>query len=205
MSNLYEQNSPDTVELLALVQSQYLGFGVAINKEYTIPNIEGWMSLVELLFLYQQAKKMTSVVEIGCWQGRSTHALASACQGTVYALDHWQGSEGDMSKELIKAEDIYPIFLENTKSLSNIKVIKADANESVKQFEDASIDMVFIDGGHLYADVAKDIKAWLPKTKKLICGHDYSPEFPGVIGAVDETFGKPDGVVGTIWYKVIEI
>ncbi len=37
------------------------------------------------------------------------------------------------------------------------------------------IDMVWIDGGHSFDDVYKDIKYWGPllKVGGLICGHDY--------------------------------
>ena len=44
---------------------------------------------------------------------------------------------------------------------------------------------------------------WLPKAKKIICGHDYCNAWPGVMKAVDEIFGQPDGVCGSIWYKRI--
>ena len=45
--------------------------------------------------------------------------------------------------------------------------------------------------------------AWLPKTKKLICGHDYmKADYPGVQQALDEYFG-PGQVQrgpGSLWY-----
>ena len=36
-----------------------------------------------------------------------------------------------------------------------------------------------------------DIEAWLPKARKLLCGHDYGhPDHPGVAKAVEEIFGS---------------
>ena len=43
----------------------------------------------------------------------------------------------------------------------------------------------------------------IPKAKKIICGHDYSPVWKDVMRAVDEKFGKPDGVAGSIWWVKI--
>jgi hypothetical protein len=60
--------------------------------------------------------------------------------------------------------------------------------------------MVFIDGSHKYEDVKADIPAYLPKTKKLICGHDYN--WLSVRQAVDEVLGDVKGAE-TIWYKMV--
>jgi precorrin-6B methylase 2 len=81
-----------------------------------------------------------------------------------------------------------------------------DNAEAVKQFEDNSVDMVFIDAGHTYKEVLADIKRWLPKTKKIICGHDIGDE--EVEKAVKEVFGEEieinNNAKGDIWIKRIE-
>jgi hypothetical protein len=52
--------------------------------------------------------------------------------------------------------------------------------------------MTFIDGAHDLASVERDIVAWLPKTRRLLCGHDYylgaDASFPGVAEAVNLFF-----------------
>ena len=49
-----------------------------------------------------------------------------------------------------------------------------------------------------------DLKAWLPKVKTggIIAGHDYHDGGPGVIKAVNETFGKNKlrFADGSVWY-----
>lgn len=204
MDTLYAHHNVDLEEMTILMAKQALGFGVVLNAEYSVPEIDGWMTPIELLFLYHQARKMDSVVEIGSWKGRSTHALASACKGTVYACDHWLGSPNDITSTIIMTEDVYSTFVQNTKHFTNLQVLRGRASESVAQFADQSVDMVFIDGGHTFADVHQDITLWLPKTRKLICGHDYSQQFPEVVAAVHTHFGHPDGVWGTIWYKQLQ-
>ena len=57
------------------------------------------------------------------------------------------------------------------------------------EFENESLDLIFIDGDHEYIGCVADIIAWLPKLKfgGFLCGHDYGhPRFPGVKQAVDE-------------------
>lgn len=150
-------------------------------------DIDGWMGYEELQWLYNTAGCMETIVEIGSWKGRSTHALLSGCEGTVWAVDHFKGSNG---REFLLAEakekDIHKIFLGNVGHFKNLKVLKMNSLKASEQFEDGSVDMVFIDGDHAYEAVKADIKAWFPKARKLICGHDYP--FRGVRKAVHEIF-----------------
>jgi predicted O-methyltransferase YrrM len=46
----------------------------------------------ELAWLAATAAQSQSIAEIGCWQGRSTKALADSCRGRVFAIDHFLGA-----------------------------------------------------------------------------------------------------------------
>jgi predicted O-methyltransferase YrrM len=163
-------------------------------------NIEGWMADGELDWLYKQAKKMNSIVEIGSWKGKSTHALLSGCKGTVTAIDHFQGSKNEeRAHKEAKERDIFQDFMKNVGEFKNLKVLKMPSDEALELVEEA--DMIFIDGEHTYEAVKNDIKKWLPKAKKLICGHDYN--WLTVRQAVNEVLGEVKSA-GTIWYKEIE-
>jgi hypothetical protein len=170
--------------------------------EYTIPNIDGWMQPIEMQFLYNRAKEMDSVIELGSWKGRSTHALLSGCKGNVTAIDHWHGSKNDLTEDIAKTEDVFTIFKNNVKQFNNLTIINKDIVEAINDVDTA--DMVFIDAEHSYEAVKRDIINWLPKTKKLLCGHDYCTAFPELVKAVNEVIGEPDGVAGTIWWKYIK-
>jgi len=73
---------------------------------------------------------------------------------------------------------------------------------------EGSLDLVFIDGDHSYEAARRDIDIWCMKLKQghgsIICGHDYSSQFPGVIKAVDEWAQEMEYPVhflpGTIWW-----
>lgn len=164
-------------------------------------NIPGWTNELELNWLFETSQTMDSILEIGSWKGRSAHALLSGCQGRVWAVDHFQGSRGEeeIHKEA-REKDIFQEFLSNLSHFKNLKVLKMPSLKAAQGFKDKSLDMIFIDGGHLYPEVKADILAWLPKAKKLICGHDYN--YFSVKQAVDEILGKVE-TVQSIWIKSI--
>jgi tetratricopeptide (TPR) repeat protein len=185
----------------------YSWMKVAPADEVYTNSIPGWMEEPDIQFLYNTAKNMGSVVEIGCWKGRSTHALCSGCAGMVYAVDHFGGSIAPQAVELEKQaswDEVYADFLKNVGHFGNLDIHRKKSLEVVSEFSDRSVDMVFIDGEHLYDHVKADIEAWLPKTKKMICGHDYIDGVEGVdvIRAVKDTLGEVKTVPGgRIWYK----
>lgn len=151
-------------------------------------HIWGWMSPEELEWLGNTAAAMSSVVEIGSLRGRSAFALLTACSGPVYCIDPWDDP---------KAECL-PAFMEACGDFPNLVAIQGFSPEAGWRVLD-DVDMVFIDGNHDYYSVMADIEYWWPRTKKVICGHDYGRDhgpgyeeagFPGVRKAVDEFFGR---------------
>jgi hypothetical protein len=159
--------------------------------------IEGMMTDEELLWLFNMALQMDTIVEIGSWMGRSTHALLSGCIGTVHSVDHFMGSADPIETG---NRDVYPAFMKNIGWARHLKVHKMSSLEAVESFEDKSIDFVFIDGGHQYHEAVADIRAWLPKAKKLIAVHDCD-SLP-VAKAIEEVIGKGQ-VWERIWYKFL--
>ena len=67
-----------------------------------------------------------------------------------------------------------------------------DSIKAAKEFEDGSLDFVYIDANHSYDAVKADILAWLPKVKKggIIGGHDldWGEHEYEVLKAVKEIF-----------------
>jgi len=171
--------------------------------------ILGWMDPAELEWLYEVAKRMDSIVELGCHRGRSTYVLCAGCQGhnaghpdgQVYAVDcHWCGTMYPFASE---AQHTRPEFDQAVGHFPNLIALEMNfAEAAVSDLIPAMVDMVFIDGDHAYESVLDDLKTWAPRTKKMVCGHDLSAETPGVQQALDEYFGP--GQVhtgpGKIWY-----
>lgn len=82
---------------------------------------------------------------------------------------------------------IHPIKQKMGDKLNIIKDLSTNAS---KQFEDNSLDFIFIDACHDYECVKEDLHVWYPKLKKegVIAGHDYYDGHPGVEQAVNEFF-----------------
>ena len=161
-------------------------------QDPNVSPIDGWMDIDELEWLYNTAIRMDTIVEIGAWAGRSTAALLRGCPGVVFSVDPWQNGElGEIG---------YQEYIYNTKTFTNLVIMKMYSHGAAYLIN-TPVDMVFIDGDHKYESVIDDIESWLPKTKKIICGHDYGlPDSPGVKKAVDEKFNDVRWV-NSIWYK----
>lgn len=164
--------------------------------EYHDVGINGWMSFPELLWLFNTSKNMRSIAEIGSWKGRSTHALLSGCKGKVTAIDHFQGSgEKDNTHGAV---GVFEEFSKNLQGFNNLEVKKTDSLTAAS--EGKKYDMVFIDGGHTYDEVVKDIRAWKNNARVILCGHDHCNAWPEVIRAVKDELGDVY-VNDSIWYK----
>ncbi len=165
---------------------------------YTHPDIDGWMTSDELQWLFDRSQEMKGIVEIGSFNGRSTHALLSG-GAQVVAVDHFRGSAGEEAHAGASQDDgIYRDFQRNVGHFPNLSVVRMPSLEAAAMFKDRTFDAVFIDASHEYENVRADILAWGPKARKLLCGHDYHESWPGVIKAVRELL-VPFEVHGTIW------
>jgi GT2 family glycosyltransferase len=167
-------------------------------------NVRGMMSPGELRWLYNRASSMESIIEVGSYAGRSTHALLSGCKGPVWSVDEWDPNFISAFGSVEETANIRQEYLNNTAGLHNRKIVELASTMAAKAFPDRSAEMVFIDADHAYGSVYRDIEAWLPKTTKMICGHDYCPSFPGVMQAVQEFFSDHFGLCETIWYAALE-
>lgn len=139
----------------------------------------------------------TVFVEVGCWLGHSVSYLSQKVKHKpnvkIYAVDLF-----DDSYALKKHKHLdgirYDIFMKNIQEFKAGEIvipIKGLSWEVANNFDDASVDFVFIDACHSAVAVKKDIDAWFPKVKKggIISGHDYGNGNPsGVKIAVDEKF-----------------
>lgn len=161
--------------------------------------IEGWMGRGPRKWLKRQARTHSRIIEVGVWKGKSTRILAKHSKGTVWAVDHWQGTPHDAEQHALypDAESAYEEFRDNLAAYIDagrvipVRLPSVDAAELLLDTEGRTFDMVFIDADHSYEGCAADIAAFTPLVAPggLLCGHDYKLTFPGVIRAVDEAFG----------------
>jgi hypothetical protein len=159
------------------------------------------MDLPELAWLHETANGVNSIVELGCFRGRSTYVLLAGCPGKVYAVDcHWCGT---MYPFHDAAQHTYSEFMANVGHFPNLVALEMNfVDAAVSDLIPPEVDMVFIDGDHAYESVLLDLETWASRTLKMLCGHDLSPATPGIEKALTEFCGMK-GVVrgpGSLWY-----
>ena len=169
--------------------------------------IQGWFDYKNTYnFLVSKTKDNGIFVECGAWMGKSSAYLCDIAKNriNIYIVDTWEGSLSNTDPTYIMAQannNIYETFLSNMGD-RKFNPIKQLSEKAIHNFEDNSCDIVFIDMTHTYEHVKNDILAWLPKVKTngYIAGHDYQKDWPGVIKAVDEIFGKENLILmDTCW------
>jgi hypothetical protein len=81
----------------------------------------------------------------------------------------------------------------------NTRIINQDKQKFYDDYDGQRPSMVFIDAFHQYESVMDDLR-WATKIGiPIISGHDYCDKYPGVVRAVDETFGDRVRVSGWVW------
>jgi len=125
------------------------------------------------------------MVEVGSYAGESARMFAASSKiAKITCVDPWRGEH---------FAQVESHFDENTAGVAKITKLKLPSVEGAAQFEDGSLDLVYLDGDHSLRAVRADIRAWAPKVRRggWIAGHDYNWDWPGVLRGVFELLGKP--------------
>lgn len=123
--------------------------------------------------------------------------LAEKFKGKVHAIDWFRGSEKTNLDFAGRYFNVRKIFEENVGQFSQsrfINLIEAKSLDAAGSFEDASLDVVFLDGDHRYDFIRADIEAWLPKLKPngIMCGHDCEIILKNGIDTLQEIYKDVD-------------
>lgn len=169
---------------------------------------EAWFGVESQLAL-RDLYKLTEgvpgdVVEVGCWEGRSTVALARAARPElVHAVDTWEGSPGEISAELAGERDVFSSFKDNIARLTagNVQPHRMGWRDYFTTHRQP-IRFLHIDATHTYEEVAGNIDAALPLLADgaVICGDDIHHR--PVREAVQERFPEAK-TVATLWWHQI--
>ena len=186
--------------------------------DHNYKEIEGWFNMEnQYLELLENTPEGGIFVELGAYKGKSTSFIVTEMINRnrdiqFYTVDTFQGDSGSTDSKEIEAykqvdtSKMLDEFIENIKHLpEKLNVLINNSDLCAKMFEDNTVDTIFIDAGHSYEAVIKDIAAWLPKMKdgSIMAGHDYSG-WPGVGKAVRELLGTPNKVENDCWFIKIK-
>lgn len=132
-----------------------------------LEGVGGWLDLEEAWALHEAAREACSrsespvVAEIGSYHGRSTISLALGLRagggGRVWAIDP-QANEPDQNEKFLES-----IARAGVGDL--VEQIRAFSNVARDQFKGSSVDVLFIDGPHVYGAVVQDIGDWASTLK----------------------------------------
>lgn len=143
------------------------------------------------------------IIEVGCWEGRSTIGLARFCAPeVVHAVDTWRGSPGEVSADLAARRDVYAQFLANIDSATpgNVVAFRMDWRDYFA-IPAGPIRFLHIDATHEYDEVRLNIEAALPNLAVggVICGDDR--HHPPVAQAVWDTLGTYQFESNLWWWQ----
>jgi len=158
-------------------------------------NITGWFTFPELYnSMVERFNDGSHFVEIGSYFGASAAFMGVEIANSGKTIkfdcvDTWLGSQEHQAFNFSE-NAMYDAFLKNIEPIKKyINPIRLASLEAVKQYEDNSLDFVFIDASHDYENVSKDIRAWYPKVKQnggVLAGHDYGGSWQTVTDAVND-------------------
>jgi len=117
-------------------------------------------------------------VEIGIWKAENIKRISEECPNIkkLYGVDPYQpygNWKRYVDEESLKNAKNQAII--NTHNLKNVELFFKTSLEASKDFEDGSLDFVFIDGNHSFESAYNDIVTWYPKVKTggLFSGDDF--------------------------------
>ena len=174
--------------------------------------------------LYKTVKNLEGlVIEIGCWEGKSTYNLANECYPeTLICNDTWLGNQMEsqitgnkhITEIILESRDVFSIFKTNMNTLTkgNYKIVKEDCLKWLKTINEP-IKFCHIDASHEYQSVYDAIQLLKPHIVKggIICGDDFlnasldrADLQGGVERAVIESFSNYKNIDNLwYWYNIV--
>jgi predicted O-methyltransferase YrrM len=171
--------------------------------------IDGHMDETELQVIERWASTVPEngvIVEVGSLYGRSAVAWAKSCHPLVkvYCVDSFYDPRTDT--------DFHDQFHENTKDIYNIHpVVQVCPYFKYSKYIGDPADIFFVDAAHSNPNDWHIILYGLKNLKSggLLCGHDYSPDWPDVVENVkqlEQMLGKPVTLYAdtSLWSFVVD-
>jgi glycosyltransferase involved in cell wall biosynthesis/predicted O-methyltransferase YrrM len=165
--------------------------------------IEGWLEDDEadlLIAATQSVARLPQrpvVVEVGSYCGRSTVVLGSVLKavapgGRIHAIDPHDGVVGALDQGLRGGPSTLARFETNVAAAGLSEIVVTVQKRSYEVDWQEPISLLFIDGLHDYANVARDFYHFESKVVPggLIAFHDYADYYPGVKAFVNELLSK---------------
>jgi hypothetical protein len=168
-------------------------------------SIGGWF-LAEDLYrqAVEQGRDGDVFVELGTFLGRSAAFMAETIKDSGKKIRFYTVDNHNFYRDMNEADRLENgIFNQLDHTIEDVKknleplkdyvtIVQANSWEGIPGVD--VVDWCFIDAGHDYERVKKDLDYWVPRSR-IIGGDDWG--FSGVRNAVKELGGKPE--TGQFW------
>jgi len=129
------------------------------------------------------AQNATNFAEIGVWKGEFAKIILKKCPhiSDYYMVDPWQHLDGWNKPANVpedRFEKFYQLAMKETDfAKGRRKVIRKPTTQAALDFDNGSLDALYIDGDHTLRGITLDLISLYPKVKYggLILGDDLSP------------------------------
>lgn len=146
------------------------------NAKYTRPVEIPSVGREDLSKLFAELD-FRSGVEVGVEEGLYTEILCRENpQAMIYGVDPWRAYPG--YRDHVSQKQLDGFYEGTHKRLvphGNYELVKKFSMEAVHDFDDGSLDFVYVDGNHTLPYVVNDIIEWSKKVRVggIVSGHDY--------------------------------
>lgn len=149
--------------------------------------VSAWTGHKEFAIWLVETMKPETVVELGVDYGYSTFCFASPGIGTVYGIDWFNGDHQTGYR------NTYSDVMNNIElgGFDNIEIITGRFDEVAKTWN-KPIDILHIDGFHMYDSVLNDYRTWTPFLRDggVVLMHD-TVSFPNEVGRFYDEINLP--------------
>lgn len=187
-----------SLSYLIRFRNRLLGIEANIVKALTMP--VGQIHLDEAKALGSFVACLSGngpIVEIGTLFGSSTKTLAlfKKKDQPLITVDSFVWNPLRLTSQ--RHYECTKAILQPLMDEYSVQLVRMPKSEFYRTYDGPSPELVFLDADHSYNETKEDI-TWAKRVNaKMICVHDYQPQFPGVVKAVDE-LGGPKSLVHSL-------
>ncbi len=153
-------------------------YNIDVGKQYQV-DVQGMVGSVALSKLFAELK-FNKGVEVGVDRGYFSEVLCKDNPNLeLSCVDPWKRGafpEGNPYRVDQKYHD--ECYKESVKRLApyNTTIIKKTSMDALEDFEDNSLDFVYIDANHDFVNFIQDLHYWIKKVRHggIVSGHDFA-------------------------------
>lgn len=156
-------------------------------------------SPIKFIAMYMQDKTIEGA-EIGVYEGGHAEYIINNSFFKYYKVklnklslidpySEFTDSNGETFFSGEEGNKFYENLKIRFKKYKNVKIIRKTSIDASKDFENETLDFVYIDGNHQYTQFKQDLEIWYQKIKQygVLCGDDYGiPYSEGIIRGLNE-------------------